>query len=191
LRALRHLCDEQRLLLIVDEVQTGMARTGRWFAYQHADIEPDILLLAKALGGGFPISAMVMHRKLGDVLGPGTHAATFGGNPLACACGLAVCETIEQEALLGRAQTLGAFVITSLKQMRTRHPVIREVRGKGLMIGIELTVPGQPIVDACRARGILINCTQGNVLRLLPALTVTRAQLERGLRVLDEVFGTS
>jgi len=184
LQGLRRLCTERQLLLIMDEVQTGMGRTGRWFAYQHAEIEPDLLVLAKGLGGGFPIGALVIHRRLGDVLGPGTHAATFGGNPLACACALAVFDAIEREALLERATTLGRFLVEELRILQSRHAVISDVRGVGLMVGVELAVPGQPIVDACRQRRVLINCTQARVLRLLPALTVTKTQLIQGLRIL-------
>jgi len=188
LRGVRALCDERRLLLIADEIQTGMGRTGTWFAYQPAGIVPDILLLAKTLGGGFPIGAVVAARAIADVLTPGTHATTYGGNPLGCACILAVCEAVERQELLARVKTLSPFVFKQLAAMATRVPIIREVRGRGFMVGIELTVDGRPVVDACRAKGLLINCTQETVLRLLPAMTITKAQLSRALWLLEQAL---
>ncbi len=188
LQGLRRWCDERQLLLILDEVQSGMGRTGSWFAYQPADIIPDVLLLAKSLGGGFPIGAVVARRPLAGVLEPGTHATTFGGNPVGCACILAVFEAIEKQGLLARATALGRQVVDRLHTLAARVPIIREVRGRGLMIGIELSVEGTPIVDACRAKRLLINCTQGNVLRLLPAMTITKPQLDRGLSLLEEAL---
>ncbi len=188
LQGVRRLCDEQKLLLIADEVQTGMGRTGTMFAYQQSGIEPDVMLLAKTLGGGFPIGAIVAKRAVADVLTPGTHATTYGGSPLGCACILAVFEAIEREELLGRVNTLSPYIMKRLAEMQQRHAFIREVRGRGFMIGIELSLDGRPLVEACRAKRVLINCTQGRVLRLLPAMTITKAQLERGLSVLEEVF---
>jgi len=188
LRGIRQLADQHRLLVIYDEIQTGMGRTGKLFAYQHSGVEPDIMVLAKTLGGGFPIGAMVAKRHVADALTPGTHASTFGGNPLACACALAVFEVIEKQRLLERVLHLGDVLLERLTAFRARCPLVREVRGRGFMIGIELSIDGQPIVDACRARRLLINCTQGNVLRLLPAMTITRAQLDRALAILEEVL---
>ena len=188
LRGLRRLCDEHQLLLIADEVQTGMGRTGKWFGYQQSGAQPDVLLLAKALGGGFPIGAVIAKRAVANVLGPGTHATTFGGNPLGCACVLAVFEAIEKQELLARVNTLSTSLFKRLAALKQRVPLIQEVRGRGFMIGIELTVDGRPVVDACRARRLLINCTQERVLRLLPALTITRAQLDRALSILEEVL---
>ena len=188
LKGVRELCDEHRLLLIMDEVQTGMGRTGTWFAYQRSKVEPDVLLLAKALGGGFPIGAVIAKRALADVLGPGTHATTFGGSPLGCACLLAVFEAIENQELLGRVNALSAFVFKRLAALRQHVPIMQEVRGRGFMIGIELSIDGRPIVDACRAKRLLINCTQERVLRLLPAMTITKTQLERGLSILEAVL---
>ncbi|MDP3702779.1 MAG: aspartate aminotransferase family protein [Candidatus Omnitrophota bacterium] len=188
LRGVRRLCDEHHLLLIMDEVQTGMGRTGTWFAYQRSGVEPDVLLLAKALGGGFPIGAVIAKRAVSDVLGPGTHATTFGGSPLGCACILAVFEAIEKQELLARVNTLGAWLLQRLSALKSRIPVMQEVRGRGFMIGIELSIDGRPIVDACRAKRLLINCTQERVLRLLPAMTITKAQLVRALPILEEVL---
>jgi len=188
LRGIRQLADQHRLLVIYDEIQTGMGRTGRLFAYQHSGIEPDIMLLAKTLGGGFPIGAMVAKRHVADALTPGTHASTFGGSPLACTMALAVFEAIEKQRLLDRVVHFGEVIMDRLSALKARCPIIREVRGRGLMIGIELSVDGRPIVDACRAKRLLINCTQGTVLRLLPAMTITRAQLDQALGILEEVL---
>ncbi len=188
LQGLRALCDQQRLLLMCDEVQTGMGRTGTWFGYQHSGVEPDVLLLAKALGGGFPIGAVVAKRSIAETLTPGTHATTYGGSPLGCACILAVFEAIEKQELLGRVKTLGAHLMKRLTALAQRVPIITEVRGRGFMVGLELTVDGRPIVAACREQGVLINCTQGTVLRLLPAMTITKAQLDRGLAILERVL---
>ena len=189
-QGVRTLADAHRLLLIFDEIQTGMGRTGTWFAFQQLGIEPDVLLLAKTLGGGFPIGAIVAKRAIADVLTPGTHATTFGGSPLGCACSLAVFEAIKKQELLERAKTFGQRLMGRLTDLKARCPIIHEVRGRGLMVGIELTGPGQPIVDACRAQRLLINCTQGTVLRLLPAMTITRAQLDRALTVLEDALMT-
>lgn len=188
LRGIRRLCDERSLLFIADEIQTGMGRTGRWFAYQHSGAEPDILLLAKTLGGGFPIGAVVARRPVADVLTPGTHATTFGGSPIGCACILAVFEAIEKEQLLERVNTLSASLFTRLQALTARAPMIRDVRGKGFMIGIELSVDGRPIVEACRRQRLILNCTQERVLRLLPAMTITKAQLDRALTILEAVL---
>ena len=188
LKGVRRLCDEQKLLLIADEIQTGMGRTGTWFAYQHSGVEPDLLLLAKMLGGGFPIGAVVAKRAIADVLTPGTHATTFGGSPLGCACILAVCEAVNDQKLLERVNTLSPVIFKRLNAIASRASIIREIRGQGFMIGIELSVDGAPIVEACRAKRLLINCAQGNILRLLPALTITRAQLDRALSILEDVL---
>ena len=191
LTGLRRLCDEHKLLLIMDEVQTGMGRTGAWFGYQHSGAVPDIMLLAKALGGGFPIGAMIAQEHLADVLPPGTHAATFGGNPAGCACILAVFEAVEKEQLLARVQTLSRVLFERLQALAARLPIIRVVRGRGFMVGIELQVEGDAIVEACRAKRLLINCTQGRVLRLLPAMTITRAQLDRALEILEHALAAA
>jgi predicted acetylornithine/succinylornithine family transaminase len=189
LRGLRQLCDERNLLLIFDEVQTGMGRTGAWFSYQHSGVIPDILLLAKTLGGGFPIGAVVAKRSVADVLTPGTHATTYGGSPLGCACILAVIEAIEGQGLLSRVNKLSGLLSKRLAAMQQRIPIIKEVRGRGFMVGIELVIDGRPIVSACREQRLLINCTQERVLRLLPAMTITRVQLERGLFILGKALG--
>jgi predicted acetylornithine/succinylornithine family transaminase len=188
LEGLRGLADEHRLLLIFDEVQTGMGRTGRWFAYQHWPVQPDVMTLSKALAGGVACGALVALREVGERLKPGTHAATFGGNPIACRAALAVIETIEADGLLGRAEQIGARFRQRFESLRTRCPRIQDIRIKGAMIGLELSVDGAPIVNQCLQRRLLINCTHGTVLRLLPALVLTDAQLDEGCNILEEVL---
>ena len=169
MQGLRELCDRHQLLLIFDEVQTGMGRTGRWFAHQHWDVQPDVMTLAKALAGGVAAGGLVARPEAAEKLRPGTHAATFGGNPLACAAALATIETIEADGLLQRAEALGEHFQQRFEALRPRCPLIQDVRVKGVMIGMELTVDGTPVVKACLERRLLINCTHSTVLRLLPA----------------------
>jgi len=188
MQGLRRLCDERGLRLILDEVQTGMGRTGQWFAYQHYGIEPDILTLAKALGGGAAIGAMVAKKEVAEFLKPGTHASTFGGNPLACAAGLAVFEAIEQEDLLKKARLMGEYATLKLRALQDQIKFISEVRGVGLMIGIQLTQPGADIATECLRRGLYINCTHDMVLRFMPAMTVTKAQIDEALEILRGVL---
>jgi len=188
LQGLRHVCDEHGLLLIFDEVQTGMGRTGYWFAYQREGVTPDIMTLAKALCGGLAGGAMLAKPEIAPSLRPGMHAATFGGNPVAARAGLAAIEMIEQQNLLQRAQSLGQLFHQRLRELQQRCEIIRDVRVVGLMIGVELAVEGAPAVEACMRRGVLINCTQGNVLRLLPAMTLTDQEAQQGCDVLAEVL---
>jgi len=188
LQGLRELCNRHNLLLIFDEVQCGMGRTGRWFAHQHWDVQPDVMTLAKALAGGVAAGALIARPEAAEKLRPGTHAATFGGNPLACAAALATIETIEADGLLRRAEELGAHFQQRFEALRQRCPLIQEVRVKGGMIGIDLTGDGAPVVKACLERRLLINCTHTTVLRLLPALTLTDAECEEGCAILEEVL---
>jgi acetylornithine/N-succinyldiaminopimelate aminotransferase len=188
LQGLRELCDRHRLLLIFDEVQAGMGRTGRWFAHQHWNVQPDVMTLAKALGGGVAVGGLVARPEAAEKLRPGTHAATFGGNPLACVAALAAIETIEADGLLRRAEELGEYFRQRFEALRTRCPFIHEVRVKGVMIGIELTVDGTPVVKACLERRLLINCTHTTVLRLLPALTLTDTERDQGCDILEEIL---
>jgi acetylornithine/N-succinyldiaminopimelate aminotransferase len=188
LEGLRELADRHNLLLIFDEVQAGMGRTGRWFAHQHWNVQPDVMTLAKALAGGVAAGALVARPEVAEKLRPGTHAATFGGNPLACAAALATIETIEADGLLKRAEVLGERFQQRFEALRSRCPFIRAVRIKGVMIGVELSVDGTPVVAACMERRLLINCTHGTVLRLLPALTLTDAELDEGCSILEEVL---
>ncbi len=188
LAGLRELADRHHLLLIFDEVQAGMGRTGKWFAFQNWGVAPDAFTLAKALAGGVACGGLVARAGVAGLLRPGTHAATFGGNPLACSAALATIETIEQDGLLARAEAIGARFRQRFEALRARCPLIQEVRVKGAMIGIDLSVEGGAIVEECLKRRVLINCTHGTVLRLLPALNLTDEQLDQGCGVLEEVL---
>lgn len=186
---LRILCNEQKLLLIFDEVQTGMGRTGELFCYKHFGIEPDIITLAKALGGGMAIGAFIVKEYLTGVLTPGTHASTFGGNPLACSAGIAVIETIKKYSLLNSTKLLGDYLKKQFLELHKKFPhLIKEVRGMGLMWGIDLHKPGSEIVKKCMENGLLINCTHDTVLRIMPAMTVTRRELKKGLKILTLIL---
>lgn len=188
-RALRKLCDETGILLIFDEVQTGIGRTGRMFCFQHYGVEPDILTLAKSLGGGFPIGATLARRKIADVLGPGTHASTFGGSPLASAAGIAVFQAIETENLLHNVETMGKYLYEKLAGLQEKYPaLIKEIRGKGLMLGIELTREGKSIYEKCLSSGLLINCTHEKVLRIMPQLAVRKSEIGRAMKILSAVI---
>ncbi|MCI0459922.1 MAG: aspartate aminotransferase family protein [Gemmataceae bacterium] len=188
LEGLRELADRHKLLLIFDEVQTGMGRTGKWFTHQHWGVPPDAFTLAKALAGGVACGGLVARAALSEQLRPGTHAATFGGNPLACRAALATIETIEQDGLLQRAEALGARFRERFEALKARCPLIQEVRVKGAMIGIELSIEGGALVEECLKRRLLINCTHGTVLRLLPALNLTDEQLDEGCSILETVL---
>jgi predicted acetylornithine/succinylornithine family transaminase len=188
LEGLRELCDRHHLLLVFDEVQAGMGRTGRWFAHQHWGVQPDVMTLAKSLCGGLAGGALLARPEVAEKLRPGTHAATFGGNPVACAASLAYVRTVEEEDLLARARALGDRFRGRFEALQARCPLIAEVRVKGCMIGLELTVDGVPIVKACMDRRLLINCTHTTVLRLLPALNLTDAELDEGCAILEEVL---
>jgi acetylornithine/N-succinyldiaminopimelate aminotransferase len=188
LEGLRDLCDKQGLLLILDEVQTGMGRTGKWYAHQHWAIKPDIVTLAKALAGGVAMGGLIAKPEVGEKLKPGTHAATFGGNPLAARAALATIETIDAENLLPRATQIGEKFRSRFAALKEKCPLIMEVRAKGAMIGVELAVEGAAVVQACLDKGLLINCTHQTVLRLLPALTISDEQIDDGCDVMAEVL---
>jgi acetylornithine/N-succinyldiaminopimelate aminotransferase len=188
MQTIRDLCDEHGALMILDEVQTGMGRTGRWFGYQHYDVVPDIITMAKTLGGGVAIGAMMARPEIAATLTPGTHASTFGGNPLACAAGIATIEAIEQEKLIDNAVRMGQYAVEKLTQLKQKFSVIHGLRGKGLMIGIELTSPGADIVSKCLEKGLRINCTQGNILRFMPSMTITKEQIDQAIGILRDVL---
>ena len=188
LEGLRELADKHKLMLIFDEVQTGMGRTGKWYAFQHWPIQPDAVTLAKALAGGVAAGGLLAKPQFAEKLVPGTHAATFGGNPIACAAALATIETIEADGLLERAGQIGDGFRKRFEELRGRCPLIQDIRVKGAMIGVELTIDGAPIVDQCLQKRLLINCTQGNVLRLLPALTLSDEELQQGCNILQDVL---
>lgn len=188
LQGLRKLADEHGLLLIFDEVQTGCGRTGEWFAYQRFGVTPDIMTLAKALCGGIAGGALMTTAEIAPSLRPGMHAATFGGNPVAAAAGIATLQTIEEDGLLERTAELQARFQQHLAPLVDELPWVAELRICGLMIGIELTVEGGPIVKACMDRGLLVNCTQETVLRLLPPMILTDDEVREGCTVVSEVL---
>ncbi|MCH7752214.1 MAG: aspartate aminotransferase family protein [Planctomycetes bacterium] len=188
LQGLRQLADEHNLLLIFDEVQAGCGRTGKWFAYENYGVEPDIMTLAKSLCGGIAGAAMLARREIAPSLRPGMHAATFGGNPIAASAGIATIETIQRDGLLKRAVELGEAFRKRFDPLVEELPFVSEVRVLGVMIGIELSVDATPLVEQCLERGLLINCTQGRVVRLLPALTLSDDQLQEGCDTLVSVL---
>lgn len=188
LEGLRKLCDEAGLLLIFDEIQTGMGRTGRLFAYEHFGVRPDIMTLAKAIANGLPMGAMLAGEAVGSAFGPGAHASTFGGTPLVAAAALAVAEVMGEGAVLENCREVGGYFMERLLDLKSKYGIIRAVRGKGLLIGLELTVEGAGIVDACMKRGFLINCTQGRILRFIPPLIVEKTDVDGLVACLDAVF---
>ena len=188
LQALRDLCDEHGLLLIFDEVQTGMGRTGTWFGYQQTGVQPDVITMAKGIAAGVACGAMICRDEFAGDLRPGMHASTFGGNSLAMAAGLATGLTIEREGLLDHVEQLAADVRVQLGALQQRLPIIREIRVCGMMIGIDLSIASAPAVAKCMERGVLINATNDTVVRLLPALNVKSAELTEGLQVIAEVL---
>jgi len=188
LQAIRDLCDQNGAIMILDEVQTGIGRTGKWFGYQHYDVEPDIITMAKALGGGAAIGAMMAKDEVAASLVPGKHASTFGGNCLACAAGVAVIEAIEEDDLLGNAVALGRYTMDKLAALKEKHFIIDSVRGIGMMIGVQLTGAGGAIVDKCLERGLRINCTHDTVLRFMPPMIATKSQIDQAIEILESVL---
>lgn len=184
---LREICDQRHILLIFDEVQTGMGRTGKLFGYENFGVKPDIMTLAKALGGGLPLGAMLAREDVASSFGPGSHASTFGGNPVSCAAGLAVMQLLKSGALKNCVQ-MGKYFVKGLEALKKRFPFIREIRGKGLLIGVELEIEGNKIVDACMLEGLLMNCTAAKVLRFVPPLTIKKKEIDRGLGILEKVL---
>jgi predicted acetylornithine/succinylornithine family transaminase len=188
LQGLRELADKHKLLLMFDEVQAGMGRTGKWFGHQHWGVEPDVMTLAKGIAGGIALGGVVARPQVAEKLKPGTHACTFGGNPVACRAALATIETIERDGLLERATEIGEQFRACFEALRLRCPMIREIRVKGCMIGVELAIEGAALVSKCIEKGLLINCTHGTVLRLLPAMNLTDEQLDEGMGILEDVL---
>lgn len=189
LKQVRALCDEAGLLLIFDEIQTGMGRTGTMFAYEHCGTAPDIMTLAKALANGLPMGAMLAREAVAAAFGPGAHASTFGGTPIVSAAALEVCRVFEREGVLAHVRRVSEHFRARLEWLKGRHPLIEEVRGQGLLLGIRLAAEGEPFVLACMERGFLINCVQGNVLRFVPPLIIEAGQIDPLIACLDELFG--
>jgi len=188
LKTLRKICNEKGILLIFDEIQTGFGRTGRLFAYERYKIKPDIITLAKALGGGIAIGAMGSTNKIIESFSPGTHGATFGGNPLACAASLASLKTLTKKGFLKKTSSTGDYFLEQLHGLRKKFSIIREVRGIGLMLAIELDRPGAEVVTNCMKEGLLINCIQQNIIRFLPPLIITRKEIDLLIKTLSKIF---
>jgi len=191
LAGVREICDRHGILLILDEVQTGIGRTGKLFAHEYSGIQPDIMTLAKGLANGFPIGAMMATDKIAKAFVPGNHASTFGGNPLATAAAHAVVETILQENILEHCCEVSAYFLEKLKALQRKHDVIAAVRGKGLMLAAQLQVDAAPIVSACLRKGLLINATGGKVLRFVPPLIINTNDVDVAVEILDEALGES
>ena len=188
LKGLRQLCDQHNLLLIFDEVQTGMGRTGHWFGYQHSGVLPDIMTLAKGVAAGVACGAFVCQDHIAPSLRPGMHASTFGGNPLAMAAGIATMKMIEEEGLLAHCREMSARFHQHFAQLKESLPIIKEVRSRGMMIGVELNIPATPAVGKCMEHGVLINATHDTVVRLLPALNISKTQVDEGYQVIADVL---
>ena len=188
LPTLRQLCSDRDVLLMLDEVQTGMGRTGRLFAYEHWGVEPDVMTLAKALGGGLPIGAMLAKEEVASAFVPGSHASTFGGSPFITAAALAALTAIVEERLPQRAAKIGAYFLGRLRELVQRYPYAKEARGKGLILALELAVPAKPIVDRCLQLGLLILTAGDQVLRFVPPLIIGEAEVDEALSILDQAL---
>jgi acetylornithine/N-succinyldiaminopimelate aminotransferase len=190
LPAVRRICDETGTLMMLDEIQTGMGRTGKLFAYEHAGAAPDIMTLAKALGNGLPIGAMLAREAVANAFGPGAHATTFGGTPIITAGALAVVKTMAAEGIVAQAARTGEYFMERLQALQRRHDRIAAVRGRGLLLGLKLNEEGAPLVNACLARGFVINCVQGDILRFAPPLIISTREIDALIDCLDDIFST-
>jgi acetylornithine aminotransferase len=188
LKQVRAICDEAGLLLIFDEIQTGMGRTGKLFAYEHSGVAPDIMTLAKALANGLPMGAMLAREPVAAAFGPGAHASTFGGTPIVSAAALAVCRVFEAEGVLDHCQRVSSHFRARLEWLKERHAIIADVRGMGLLLGMRLTVDGEPFVRQCMEKGFLINCVQGHILRFVPPLVIRADEIDALIACLDEIL---
>lgn len=187
MKSLEEVCREKDILLIVDEVQTCMGRTGEVFAFKHFGIEPDAMTLAKSLGGGLPVGALVVNERHAGVLTAGSHASTFGGSPIICAAALGVFDAIEEENLLENARKMGDYMVSKLKGIKSSY--VKEVKGLGLMIGVKLDMEDASIVAKnCMKEGLLINCTQQNILRIMPSITVTKSEIDEAIKIIEKVL---
>lgn len=189
LQQVRALCDKHDALLIFDEVQTGVARTGKWFAYMHSGVKPDILTFAKGIGGGFPVAGFAVPERLAHVFKPGDHGGTFGGNPLACAAVYATLTTIKSEGLVDKVAEKGEYFKNELHKLQEKYPdKVTDVRGCGLMLGMEVAGEGKPIVESCLANNVIVNCTAGNVIRIVPPLIISREEIDIVVAALDKAL---
>lgn len=189
LQKVRALCDKHDALLIFDEVQTGVARTGKWFAYMHSGVKPDILTFAKGIGGGFPVAGFAVPERLAHVFKPGDHGGTFGGNPLACAAVYATLTTIKSEGLVDKVAEKGEYFKNELRKLQEKYPdKVTDVRGCGLMLGMEVAGEGKPIVESCLANNVIVNCTAGNVIRIVPPLIISKEEIDIVVAALDKAL---
>lgn len=189
LQQVRALCDKHDALLIFDEVQTGVARTGKWFAYMHSGVKPDVLTFAKGIGGGFPVAGFAVPERLAHVFKPGDHGGTFGGNPLACAAVYATLTTIKSEGLVDKVAEKGEYFKNELRKLQKKYPdKVTDVRGCGLMLGMEVAGEGKPIVESCLANNVIVNCTAGNVIRIVPPLIISREEIDIVVAALDKAL---
>lgn len=189
LQQVRALCDKHDALLIFDEVQTGVARTGKWFAYMHSGVKPDILTFAKGIGGGFPVAGFSVPERLAHVFKPGDHGGTFGGNPLACAAVYATLTTIKSEGLVDKVAEKGEYFKNELRKLQEKYPdKVTDVRGCGLMLGMEVAGEGKPIVESCFANNVIVNCTAGNIIRIVPPLIISREEIDIVVAALDKAL---
>lgn len=189
LQQVRALCDKHDALLIFDEVQTGVARTGKWFAYMHSGVKPDVLTFAKGIGGGFPVAGFAVQERLAHVFKPGDHGGTFGGNPLACAAVYATLTTIKSEGLVDKVAEKGEYFKNELRKLQEKYPdKVTDVRGCGLMLGMEVAGEGKPIVESCLANNVIVNCTAGNVIRIVPPLIISREEIDIVVAALDKAL---
>lgn len=188
LKAVRQICDETGTLLVFDEIQTGMGRTGKLFAYEHFGVEPDVMTLAKALGNGLPIGAMLAKENVATAFGPGSHATTFGGTPLVTAASLEVVKVLTEEKIIDHCSKVGAYFRERLMWLKNRHESIEDVRGLGLLLGMKLKKKGDHIVTACMEKGFLINCVQENILRFVPPLIIEKKDIDALVTCLDEIL---
>ncbi len=191
LKAVRRICDDTGVLLIFDEIQTGMGRTGKLFAYEHFGIEPDIMTLAKALANGLPIGAMLAKESVASAFGPGAHASTFGGTPIVTAAALEVCKTLVDKNVIAAGKAIGEYFKAKLLWLKERHAIVDDVRGIGLLLGMKLSIKGESLVTRCLQRGFLINCIQENILRFVPPLIITKEEIDALVQCLDELLGES
>jgi len=188
LKAVRQICDDTGILMIFDEIQTGMGRSGQLFAYQNFGIEPDIMTLAKALANGLPIGAMLAKEQVAAAFGPGSHASTFGGTPIVTAAALEVCKILIEDKIIENGKKTGLFFKDKLNALKDKHAIVEDVRGLGLLLGMKLKIDGGPVVAKCMEKGILINCIQDNILRFIPPLIISKEEIDELIECLDTIL---